>query len=479
MSERLQIRKYNKSIIDPLFSNQSKLLDKNRKPLLLQPPLVRTKLTVNQPGDEYEQEADRVAEQVMRMPINAAEAEQKVDTLQRKCGRATPTPGIVADPEGHLGSIQDDGKALPDSVRLFFEPRFGYDFSDVSVHADPQSSRFNRSLNARAFTVGHDIFFREGEFNGSLVGQRLLAHELTHVLQQQGNTDRGRSGQGSERKLSGQIMWKERDTTPDFQPLSAALPTVPVTQAKHNIGEPNDKFEQEADRVADMVMRMPEAMSSGAAGRTSASVYPSSAIQPHGIECGSSGVVPSSGARTPARVHQTIKISPFGQNDRELARKPLKEEDSKAELEFRSALHFNSTFSGFNPTGNPKEGDIFIIWWRVWNTGWKTAPEHTNRLTIYKADLCSGCRHEKDEIFRSEISAPSIVSITQQGKSDYENAVMIGMPFSPGHYDAYAELDVHNEVEEINKDNNTAFMVFDVRPRSESESAVGSEEEPI
>jgi hypothetical protein len=153
-----------------------------------------------------------------------------------------------------------------------------------------------------------------------------------------------------------------------------------------------------------------------------------------------------------------------------LARKPLKEEDSKAELEFRSALHFNRTLSGFNPTGSPKEGDFSIIWWKVWNTGWKTAPEHTDRLTIYNADLCSGCRHEKDEIFRMEIPAPSIVSITQQGQSDYENAFMIGMAFSPGHYEAYAELDVHNEVEEINKDNNIAFMVFDVMPRSVSES---------
>jgi hypothetical protein len=133
-------------------------------------------------------------------------------------------------------------------------------------------------------------------------------------------------------------------------------------------------------------------------------------------------------------------------------------------------LHFNRTLSGFNPTDSPKEGDFSIIWWNVWNTGWKTAPEHTDRLTIYRADLCSGCRHEKDEIFRMEIPAPSIASITQLGESDYENAFMIGMAFSLGHYEAYAELDVHNEVEEINKDNNSAFMVFDVMPRSESES---------
>ena len=142
-------------------------------------------------------------------------------------------------------------------------------------------------------------------------------------------------------------------------------------------------------------------------------------------------------------------------------------------------MHFNRTLSGFNPTGSPKEGDFSILWWKVWNTGWKTAPGHTNRLTIYKADFCSGCRREEDEIFRSEISAPPIVSITQQGQSDYENAVMIGMPFPPGHYEAFDELDIHKEVEKINKDNNSAFMVFDVRPRSEFESSIGSEKESI
>ncbi len=157
----------------------------------------------------------------------------------------------------------------------------------------------------------------------------------------------------------------------------------------------------------------------------------------------------------------------------------LKEEYNKAELEFHSALHFNRAFSGFNPTSEPKEGEYSIIWWSVWNTGWKTAPEHTNRLTIYNADLCSGCRYEKDEFFRSEITAPSIVSGNQQGKSDYENAVLIGMSLSAGRYEAYVELDVRNEVEEINEDNNTAFMVFVVRPGNKSGSDIEGEEKTI
>ena len=142
----------------------------------------------------------------------------------------------------------------------------------------------------------------------------------------------------------------------------------------------------------------------------------------------------------------------------------------KPELEFHSALHFNSKFSGFSPTAEPEEGDYGILWWSVWNTGWRSASEHTNRLTIYNANLCSGCRKQEDEISRSEIPGPAIVSGAEQGKSDYENAVLVG-PLSAGRYEAYVELDVQNQVEEINEDNNTAFLIFNIRPGKDSESA--------
>jgi hypothetical protein len=166
------------------------------------------------------------------------------------------------------------------------------------------------------------------------------------------------------------------------------------------------------------------------------------------------------------------KASPDAQNnapDRPLAQAP-KEEYNKPELEFHSALHFNLTLTGFNPTGEPKEGEFSVIWWHVWNTGWKTAPEHTNRLTIYDANPCSGCREEKDIIFRSEMSAPSIVPGFQAGQSEYESSALIPT-LSVGHYEAYAELDIKNEVEEINEDNNSAFMNFVVRPSDQSEPA--------
>jgi hypothetical protein len=269
-------------------------------------------------------------------------------------------------------------------------------------------------------------------------------------------------------------------TKPIFRAPTPELLMAPVIQTKLKVGEPNNKFEQEADRVADEVTKMPEALPPGAAIRTSASVSPSSAIQPHCIECvRSGGLCPQCLEKDKIESNILTETTTFPiQRKLGDVNKPDDKIslDKKAELEFHSALHFNRSFSGFNPTGPPKEGEGFIIWWRVWNTGWKTAPQHTNRLTIYKADLCSGCRSEKDEIFRGDTPAPSIVSITQQGESDYENALLIGMSLSAGHYDAYVELDVHNQVEEINEDNNSAFMVFVVKPDNESDLAIGREE---
>jgi len=77
------------------------------------------------------------------------------------------------------------GRALPDPTRAALEPRFGADFSRVRVHADSEAQALTRSVNAAAFTVGHDIYFAPGKWDStSSAGRRLLAHELTHVVQQ-------------------------------------------------------------------------------------------------------------------------------------------------------------------------------------------------------------------------------------------------------------------------------------------------------
>src|SRR5262249_29965020 len=79
------------------------------------------------------------------------------------------------------------GQPLDAGTRAFMEPRFGHDFSQVRIHADERAAESARAVNALAYTVGRDVVFGEGRYEpGTSEGRRLLAHELTHVVQQQG-----------------------------------------------------------------------------------------------------------------------------------------------------------------------------------------------------------------------------------------------------------------------------------------------------
>ena len=188
----------------------------------LSAPAIQTKLAINKPGDEYEQEADRVAEQVMRMPDAVAVAPPAVmgrviPGTQRKCScggtcaeckgeqaddehgkmqrkstgpqilSLSPTPtrsGMTAPPTVHE-VLNSPGQPLNSATRAFFEPRFGVDFSNVRIHADEHAAASSRAVNARAYTVGQHIAFAAGEYgNDRLEQQKLLAHELTHTVQQ-------------------------------------------------------------------------------------------------------------------------------------------------------------------------------------------------------------------------------------------------------------------------------------------------------
>lgn len=148
-------------------------------------------------------------------------------------------------------------------------------------------------------------------------------------------------------------------------------------------------------------------------------------------------------------------------------RMPLTQDDpKKAELEFHTRMSFN-TKSGSSSTGpSQEEGYTLLeVQWTVLNSGWETAPEHVDRFTLYKADRCSGCREAKDEVFSTDVPAPA----TAPG-SKYEAITgMFVMNLKAGHYDAYVDLDVHDEVDEINKDNNRIFTTWYAAPRSEPE----------
>ena len=162
------------------------------------------KLTINQPNDSYEQEADAMAERVMRMPDNenkqqsfftpaasyvqrkCAECEEEEKKLQRK--QSTKGEAEAGNElENYISKLDQGGKPLSLEARNFYEPRFGHDFSNVRLHTDTIAAKSAQSINALAYTSGNDIVFNHGQYSPRTDnGKKLLAHELTHVVQQHG-----------------------------------------------------------------------------------------------------------------------------------------------------------------------------------------------------------------------------------------------------------------------------------------------------
>lgn len=165
---------------------------------------LRTKLAINKPGDEYEQEADRITEQVMRMPTPKVQRACACGGECPKCkqeqggGEQLQPKRVQANDAGKTAALpivdevlRSPGQPLDSATKSYFQPRFGHDFSHVRVHTDVKASESAREVNALAYTVGQDVVFGAGQYTPwSSKGRRLLAHELTHVLQQRaGVTD--------------------------------------------------------------------------------------------------------------------------------------------------------------------------------------------------------------------------------------------------------------------------------------------------
>ena len=180
---------------------------------MLRAHLIQAKLTINQPGDEYEREADRVADQVMRMELTdsaapARDTNQHDSHVQRKCAECEEEERVQRKSDGGgppaAPPIVDEvlgspGQPLDESTRSFFEPRFGRDFSGVRLHTDSRAAESASAVNALAYATSHHMVFGHGNYAPDTAsGKRLLAHELTHVVQQGGAGHLRRSVPGSE-----------------------------------------------------------------------------------------------------------------------------------------------------------------------------------------------------------------------------------------------------------------------------------------
>lgn len=149
--------------------------------------LIQPKMIVGAAHDPYEQEADRVANQVMRMPATLFGPHSAPARIQRLVDGSDGSFEAGEDVQRQINMSRGGGQPLPTDVRSFMEPRFGTDFGQVRLHNSRQSSQLNQSIQAKAFTLGSDIFLDQNYYShGSQDGMRLLAHELTHVVQQGG-----------------------------------------------------------------------------------------------------------------------------------------------------------------------------------------------------------------------------------------------------------------------------------------------------
>ncbi len=172
-------------------------------------PVIQTKLAINRPGDEFEQEADRIAHQVMRMetptpvppatttasptiqrkcacggscskckgdqPENEPENDQEHKLLQRKPADATTSHPLAVPPAVHQ-VLSSPGRPLDAATRAYMEPRFGHDFSQIRIHADQTAARAAHLISADAYTVGNHIAFAANRFDpGSWSGRALPA----------------------------------------------------------------------------------------------------------------------------------------------------------------------------------------------------------------------------------------------------------------------------------------------------------------
>jgi hypothetical protein len=302
---------------------------------------LQAKLVVGSPDDVYEQEADRVAEKVIRMPEpkalwdrTAVNQEQLAD-VQRQCPvceeelhrqpinqQENEEPEIAPRSSGTFPEYQDKeetllqrkaegkdtateapqivqevlrspGQPLDHDTRAFMESRFRYDFSQVRVHTDAPAAESAQAVNALAYTVGRDVVFGARQFAPHTTeGRSLLAHELTHVVQQSGslwlklmNSEPGNKCEEKANRHAVCSMLQLQRTIQDQtvqqllkpnteEPQAGAVTSaaacfahdfsripvhriVPVEiQAKLTVNTPRDIYEQEADRVSDQVMHM-------------------------------------------------------------------------------------------------------------------------------------------------------------------------------------------------------------------------------
>ena len=158
---------------------------------------VQFSLKIGQPGDAYEREADAMADRIVNTPKPESQNKLEQSTAKIASSKLTLQPKSTSQKVDSENAIRGDritnqlktskgkGSSLDESIRSRMEPEFGANFSPVRIHTDSEAVQLNQDLGAQAFTHGSDIYFNNSKYNPhSKTGERLLAHELTHTVQQ-------------------------------------------------------------------------------------------------------------------------------------------------------------------------------------------------------------------------------------------------------------------------------------------------------
>lgn len=212
--------------------------------------MLQKKLVVGPAGDEYEREADRIAEAVTSESAQPSSAnrflsatqpaaplqrkcscggscsscqEEKEEKVQRKEAASAASSQAVSDAPPIVDEVlRSPGQPLDPATRAYFEPRFGCDFSGVRIHNDARAAKSAQDVNALAYTVGRDLVFASGQHAPHTgAGRRLLAHELTHTVQQSEQSIHAPLSQTPNLALS------SRSWRPAIQRVPAASPCTP------------------------------------------------------------------------------------------------------------------------------------------------------------------------------------------------------------------------------------------------------------
>ena len=219
---------------------------------------LQRKLAIGASNDPLEREADRVADQVLAAPVNS-----KVGGVYPRIHRFTEKSvgQMKVAPASVDRALATSGRPLDPALGQDMERRFGSDFSQVRVHSDGSAALATSMVNARAFTIGQDIFFGRGQYSpGTDAGKRLLAHELSHTIQQQ----TGLAGSLVQRtviddvreKLSyGVFDWAITDA--DAMEALALLGTIPAANLAAQLQLLGDRF------VTRLLENLPDAAKTG------------------------------------------------------------------------------------------------------------------------------------------------------------------------------------------------------------------------